>query len=425
MIFKKYKTAIVIIGACVIALGIILYIKKPQNGSKTAAEINDSGYINLFQFMSFSDEVKKQEEIDVSKFAAYEMEEANMIKRVILEKNPVCANEEVLVTVVAANPHGSDANLMYRISNKPGNPAILRFRRAGPREFFVVVRDNANHIDFRKVPIAVQECERQTYVILRASLSNLKQDVVEFEVTEQKGLTGKCEYSWNFGDGLYSTTQTGSISHSYARREQTQFQTTFTVSVAVTDAEKKHGTGRATVSLPNLHYISSVMGNPTVPMIYEQFPELKNSIYELPVAMKNIYDEDITFQTADIEYKPCDSSGMTETRRIDAGVLLANTVLPRRGTVDTILSFDKSQLPPFTCNLSIRLSGRMRGVTEVVANMHISIPPSGRDSVDEGRDAVVKDDEMINKLNRAAEILGRDRPITPDDIRRLEKEGKL
>ena len=153
--------------------------------------------------------------------------------------------------------------------------------------------------------------------------------------------------------------------------------------------------------------------------------ELKNSIYELPVAMKNIYDEDITFQTADIEYKPCDSSGMTETRRIDAGVLLANTVLPRRGTVDTILSFDKSQLPPFTCNLSIRLSGRMRGVTEVVANMHISIPPSGRDSVDEGRDAVVKDDEMINKLNRAAEILGRDRPITPDDIRRLEKEGKL
>ena len=81
MIFKKYKKAIVIIGACVIALGIILYIKKPQNGSKTAAEINDSGYINLFQFMSFSDEVKKQEEIDVSKFAAYEMEEANMIKR--------------------------------------------------------------------------------------------------------------------------------------------------------------------------------------------------------------------------------------------------------------------------------------------------------------------------------------------------------
>ncbi len=423
-ILKKKKVIIALSIVITIAAVYILIGTSGKKGGGDDSESRENRYINLFHFLSIGEDLE-QKEIDKSKIKTEEMEEAKLIKNIILEKNPVCSGEDVMVTVIASNPFGSSANLLYRVGNQRGNQVILRFKKPGPRSFYVVVRDYENHIDFREVPITVQDCPDRPFVFLRASLSRLNPEEADFEIAEQRGLTGKCVYEWDFGDGSRSTTSTGSISHSYAKREQAQFQTTFMVKVSVTDALKKKVAGRASISFPNIHYISKMMGNPILPVIYNRFPVLKNGIYEVPLTMKNIFDESVSFDEAVIEYKSCDSSWTPEQRSVSASSLLSTTYIQGKGSAESMLTFEQSQLPQSTCNLTIKLLGRMQGNSPVSAQVYLDIPPAGKDAIDTKRDKVVEDDEMIRKLNKAAQILGKGRPITPADIKRLEDEGKL
>jgi hypothetical protein len=82
-------------------------------------------------------------------------------------------------------------------------------------------------------------------------------------------------------------------------------------------------------------------------------------------------------------------------------------------------------LPKSTCNLTITLSGQYPGNREVYAKIYLNIPPQSKEDIDASRDKIITDDDMIEKLNKASKILGKDKPITPQDIQKLEREGKL
>ena len=76
--------------------------------------------------------------------------------------------------------------------------------------------------------------------------------------------------------------------------------------------------------------------------------------------------------------------------------------------------------------MNINFSGVL-GKKNVTSAIYLTIPMGKetlRRAIDEGKVEVIKDDTMIEKVNRAKSILGRD-TITPGDVRRLEKEGKL
>ena len=421
-----------IIIALVIIIAGLLFVFSGSDSSRSSRDTSpekeqerQSQLLNIFQFMSAGKEDKPQQEFDPEKINTYEIKEANLIRDVIVEKDPVCTNEDFKVTVIAKNPNGPDEHLVYRIQNELGNPAILRYTKPGKRVFYVVVRDEGKHIDFEKVEVTVQECPGKPSVILDARLHNLEPETAKFEVTSQKGLTGKCTYDWDFGDGNYMTTDTGYVEHNYAKREQTALQSSFLVKVKVTDAQGQEATGRTTISFPNIHYLSKLMGTPVLPVTYNRFPRITDAGIEVTATIKNIFDEPVTFDSAELEMKPCDSSWSPEYKQLDASSILEVTTIPPRGSTKQIIFMDRSMLPPSTCNVIIQLKGPFGNNEEVMAKLYLDIPPTGKEDIDPQKDRVIDDKEMVDKLNRAAEILGKDRPITPADIEKLEREGKL
>ncbi len=421
-----------IIIALVIIIAALLLVFSGSDPSRSSSDTSpeseqerQSQLLNIFQFMSEGKEDKPQQEFDPEKINTYEIKEANLIRDVTVEKDPVCTNEDFKVTVIAKNPNGPDEHLVYRIQNELGNPAILRYTKPGKRVFYVVVRDEGKHIDFEKVEVTVQECPGKPAVILDARLHNLEPETARFEVTSQKGLTGKCTYDWDFGDGNYMTTDTGYVEHNYAKREQTTLQSSFLVKVKVTDAQGQEATGRTTISFPNIHYLSKLMGNPVLPVTYNRFPRITDSGIEVTATIKNIFDEPVTFDSAELEMKPCDSTWSPEYRQLDASSILEVTTIPPRASTKQIILLDRSLLPPSTCNVLIHIKGPFGNNEEVSAKLYLDIPPTGKEDIDTQKDRVIDDKEMVDKLNRAAEILGKDRPITPSDIEKLEREGKL
>ncbi|HOR94713.1 MAG TPA: PKD domain-containing protein [Spirochaetota bacterium] len=420
------KRIYIIIGIIAAVMLIFIFLIHSNNDKlKNDDPSKNQSLLNIFQFMSQQEQSEQLPPVDPEKVETYEIEQANFIKDIILEKNPVCAGEDFKVTVIAKNPFGSDAHLVYRISNKLGNPAIMRFNKAGQREFYVTVRDEGKHIDMRKVQITVVECPDKPLVVLSARLHNLEPESAIFEVTSQKGLSGKCTYEWDFGDGTYATTQNGYITHNYASRDQKGLQSSFLVKVTVADANNITATGRNSISFPNVHYLSNLMGNPIIPVLYNKFPSIDSSTVTVEVTMKNIFDEAVSFNNAVLECMPCNTEMSPDYKNINPDQLLESTHIAPRSTVKQLLKISRYLLPKSTCNLTITLSGQYPGNREVYAKIYLNIPPQSKEDIDASRDKIITDDDMIEKLNKASKILGKDKPITPQDIQKLEREGKL
>jgi len=420
---KRIYIIIGIIAAVILVFIFLIHTNNDKSNNDDPSK--NQSLLNIFQFMSQQEQSEELPPVDPEKVETYEIEQANFIKDIILEKNPVCAGEDFKVTVIAKNPFGSDAHLVYRISNKLGNPAIMRFNKAGQREFYVTVRDEGKHIDMRKVQITVVECADKPLVVLSARLHNLEPESAIFEVTSQKGLTGKCTYEWDFGDGTYATTQNGYITHSYASRDQKGLQSSFLVKVTVADANNITATGRNSISFPNVHYLSNLMGNPIIPSLYNKFPSIDSSTVTVEVTMKNIFDEAVSFHNAVLECMPCNTEMSPDYKNINPDQLLESTYIAPRSTVKQLLKISRYLLPKSTCNLTITLSGQYPGNREVYAKIYLNIPPQSKEDIDASRDKIITDDDMIEKLNKASKILGKDKPITPQDIQKLEREGKL
>lgn len=421
----KIKRIIALAAPLVLLALLLAYLTRPVKTTSGEGTPGEKGVLNLLNFINSSGDEEKPADFDPSRIKTYEIEEEKFIKSVAIEKNPVCAGEDFMVTVALANPNGPLSSLVTRIGNQSGNPAILRFERGGEREFYIVVRDEGKHIEFRKMTINVQECPDKPIVHLQARLHSTLADTAEFEVLEQKGLSGKCVYNWDFGDGIYLKTETGTAQHNYAKREQNQFLSTFTVKVTVTDALNKQAMGRASVSLPNIHYISRMMGSPSIPILYERFPKLKGTTYETKITMKNIFDENISFEEVQAEFKPCDTSSRSDFKNFNASQFISKTFIPGKGIVEDTLSFDRSLMPDLTCIVVIKLIGKMQGDKAVTSTLYLDIPPTTKEGIDPNRDKIITDEDTIRKVKKAQELLGKDRPITPEDIRKLEQEGKL
>jgi hypothetical protein len=420
-----------IIGMAVLATAGLLYFifgkesSGPSDDASTGEKEKMSQLHSIFQFMSSDKDSKPVQEFNPDNVKTYEIKEANLIRDVIVEKNPVCVNEEFMVRVVAKNPNGPDEHLVYRIQNKLGNPAILRFTKAGPKEFYVIVRDEGLHIDFRKVQVNVLDCPGRSSVILQGHLHNLKSETARFEVTSQEGLAGKCSYQWNFGDKKKTTTHTGYVEHSYATRDQKSLQSSFLVTVKVTDSQNQTATGRTTISFPNIHYLSRLMGSAVLPVVYDQFPKVTDNGIEVTATFKNIFDEPLTFNTAELEIKPCNGSWSAGSRQLPASSILSVATIPPGESVQQVLYITKSQMASSTCNVNVNLKGYFPGNEEGSAKLYLSLPPRSREDVDPNKDKVIEDTDMVRKLNKARQIMGKDKPITPADIEKLDREGKL
>lgn len=416
---SKKSIALVSIAAGFLLLVVILVLVRSDDPSGTDGGDRQKHFNSLMKFMTDESEM----EIDPEKIEKFDITEAKIIQNVILEKTTVCAGEDFMVTVAGQNPNGSDASLAYRIGDRRGNPAILRFMKPGKREFYVIAQDSGSHVDFREVEINVVECPDRAQLIVEGKLAGLKSEEAEFEVVKRSGIGESCTYEWDFGDGSKKSGVYGYVTHNYALRDQKSIQSSFTVTVKASDTDGRTAEGRCSISLPNIHFMSSLLNDSIIPAQYESFPALKGSRYEVPISFKNIYEADAVFSGATIEAQPCSSPENTPAASASPGSLMGTSRIRAGETASDILRVDRSLVPAGTCNLVIRFTGELANRRPVSAAVYLNIKPEGGDAG--GQNKAVSDKTMIEKLEKAARILGRGRPITPDDLKRLEKEGKL
>ncbi|HNU92903.1 MAG TPA: PKD domain-containing protein, partial [Spirochaetota bacterium] len=251
----------------------------------------------------------------------------------------------------------------------------------------------------------------------------MRPDEGEFEVIKLEGFSGRTSYLWDFGDGSTKKTDTGYATHNYFAREQKRFHSTFTVKVTVTDEKNASATARATIDFPNVQWISSQMGAAAIPISYNRFPVKKDGSYTVDVNMKNIHNESISFGDAEVEYISCDSDRPAEVRAYGAGALLSQTSIAGNAVANSTLTLAGGMMPKSICNATIKLKGSTQSGTAVNATLYLTIPVSDED-LKYKKHQVVEDPELDRKIQQAKKILGKDF-VTVDELRTLEKEGKL
>ncbi len=134
------KRTYIVTGIIIFCIAVFLLILSVHNTNKQDdISSKTQSLLNVFQFMSAPEPQEEVPPVDPEKVETYEIEQANFIKEIILEKIQ-SALVKILKLLLLPKSFGPDAHLVYRISNKLGNPAILRFTKAGLREFYVTVR---------------------------------------------------------------------------------------------------------------------------------------------------------------------------------------------------------------------------------------------------------------------------------------------
>ena len=73
-------------------------------------------------------------------------------------------------------------------------------------------------------------------------------------------------------------------------------------------------------------------------------------------------------------------------------------------TASDTIRIDRSLVPAGTCNLVLRITGELANRRPVTSSIYLNIVPEGIDAAD--RKKVVSDKTMVEKLEKAAKILG-------------------
>jgi hypothetical protein len=416
---KKHRWTLLIAGS-VALIGLVLILRGGGEKESALAEKDPASAMNFY--MNLFSSSAGQSDIDPSKIETFEVERKDFIKKVHLEKETVCSGDDFEVKVDARDPDGRDKDLIFKVAEKVGNPVILKYYGEGTQDIVVTVRDY-KRIDTKTVSVNIVKCPDRPLVYLKAAPHPMRPEEGEFEVIKLEGFSGKTRFSWDFGDGTTKKTDTGYATHNYFARDQKRFHSTFTIKVTVTDEKNTSATARATIDFPNVQWISSQMGAATIPMVYNRFPVKKDGAYTVDVNMKNIHNESLSLGDAEVEYVSCDGERPSETRAYGAGALLSQTSIARNAVANATLTLAGGMMPKSTCNVTIKLKGSTQSGTSVNATMYLTIPVSNED-LKYKKHQVIDDPELDRKVQKAKKLLGKDF-VTVDELRTLEKEGKL
>ena len=416
---KKHKWTLVAVGS-ILLIGLVLVLRGGGEKESALADKDPASAMNFYMNLFSSSDGKP--DIDPSKVDTFEVERKNFIRKVHLEKETVCAGDDFEVRVDARDPDGREKDLVFKVAEKVGNPVILKYYGEGTHDIVVTVRDYTR-IDTKTVTVNVVNCPDRPLVFMKAVPHPMRPDEGEFEVIKLEGFSGRTSYLWDFGDGSTKKTDTGYATHNYFAREQKRFHSTFTVKVTVTDEKNASATARATIDFPNVQWISSQMGAAAIPISYNRFPVKKDGSYTVDVNMKNIHNESISFGDAEVEYISCDSDRPAEVRAYGAGALLSQTSIAGNAVANSTLTLAGGMMPKSNCNATIKLKGSTQSGTAVNATLYLTIPVSDED-LKYKKHQVVEDPELDRKIQQAKKILGKDF-VTVDELRTLEKEGKL
>jgi len=197
------------------------------------------------------------------------------------------------------------------------------------------------------------------------------------------------------------------------------------VTVTAKDAEGKKASGRLSITIPNVHYISRLMGNPSIPVINDRFAKKEKNEYRIAARIKNIFKEDVALDTAKVTYNRCGGKSLIDYFEINSSSLIKKSDISGNDFTDEVIALDTAVVPKEACSVGIIFTGKMENNLPVTARLSFDLPITSKEEFIARGGIVVKDPKMINQLNRAAKIAGNNVPVTSALIHELKNEGKL
>lgn len=353
-----------------------------------------------------------------------DLRRAQIIQNIRLEKDSICANEDLRVDVDVKEDQIS-ANLVISIDGISANPAVVNYSEPGVQEILVVARNfSRNVIDQRRISVEVFACEFRPAITFSAKHKYDNSDEIVFEIDYMNNLSKDCIYEWDFGDGKMTTSKSKIISNSYRMRAQNSYMSSYLVSLKATDMEGNQATFRKTVTLLNIHYLSKAMGRPVLSTIYERFPKRDVHGIQTTIGFGNLLDENVNLNTARLRFKSCNRSTATIKKEVMADRLLASTQIPLGTQSSTDLTLSDSMIPDSTCSVAVEFIGSSREYQQVIANVFLDLPPQSVERSERMGMEVVRDTSIIKKLNKASALFGKN-ILTEDEVNRLKKEGRF
>jgi len=294
------------------------------------------------------------------------------ISDVILEKNVVCAGEDMDVNVILENPGGPTSDLLCMIGGQIGPKVIVRFSDPGQEDLLIIVRDKEGNFDNKKVSIQITECPGKPMLTLGYSFSKQRAEAIDFTITEKKNIECPCTFEWDFGDGTPPVSGGETQTHDYGARNQDTFTTTFLVSVRVAGLKNRSAAGRVSVSLANAYWVADQVGYLPLPIVYEIYPDLRVSNNSLDITVRNVYNQEITMESAVITSGDCNRNSVSKTTNVPAGSLMKDTRFTGGSVRDETLTLPPSAVSDPNCSVRVVVSGHLPDGTPVKGVVHIN-----------------------------------------------------
>jgi hypothetical protein len=220
-------------------------------------------------------------------------------------------------------------------------------------------------------------------------------------------------YLWDFGDGTVRTSADRVVSKSYALRPQDAPESTFVVSVTAITQDGRRATRLHSVTLENPSYVAPGAARVTLAADYGRVVRLGRS----PLRILNPSPDAVTLSSAIVHLVDCAGREWPAVATTP-GKLLARA--PAELSPGQVWSGElrlETAVAAGACRAEIALSGRDAGGRTVTLPLSIELGiPAGS--------VVVSDGELLGKIERARQILGR-RNLTQDELDTLDRAGRL
>jgi hypothetical protein len=364
-----------------------------------------------------------------------------LIAKVELDKTVACPGEDVQASFTkladVANP------VQYTVpSQNYGNPVIVRYDEPGEQTVHVVANDGVGGLDVKSATLRILEptaieCASRPMVWVSADLSSADADTAAIDVRSNLG--DGVRYSFEFGDGQTLDTSAAHITHSYAMRLQRDPTSTYVIHVRATDVRGHVAEGRGSIAFRNTHWLSSVVGSPMMPASFDRFTAHVGTHYATQVTFRNIEERPVQFTKASIMLDTCRDEELVTTEvpietivggslRLEPGQELSTELsLPEErvaGACRAVVLLEGDTIPPRAGTPIGPNMPRNFDTTRAQLALEIAPPPT-EGALPLAAPKPIIDPEMTDALERAQALVGPDRPLTPELLAELRRDGKL
>ena len=342
---------------------------------------------------------------------AIEVRQAHLIEAVEVEPDAPCRDDEVLVRV-RLTPLGRESKVF--IGGKPGDRAVMRFSKAGPRTVPIVARDWNDKIEHRRVAIDVGNCAARDAVRVEVRRFANGRVLARAAWPADAAGPGYSHFEWDFGDGQRAGTAAAWVEHAYTLRDQNAPTTTFVLTMQAESPSGASGrsVAHATVTFVNADLIAARAGAPTLPVRYDRFARRDAggaAVAELE--LRNILPVDVRWQAIETVAFPCDGDTEPGHARVGALGALSREVVSAGATESMRLTVPAELLGPDACRVQVWLRGRAGGATvSAPLALELGVPKTATS---------VRDPRLLAQIAKATRLFGGHR-LTPEDLARAE-----